>query len=196
MLALLLASSCAPAGAPQRRLEQIAVVAPDAGPVTHLVEADGGLSYSLLKPHPPAEVLGAIRNHIQRLGWAPVETDFADPSSMNSHVLGWGCKTSSLRDDDSGYAWCGDWRSPDGEVVRFVIVYRFPEGLLLTDVHATYWSRQTVLANQARVLASQNAPGLAAVTTLGVVAIVVGRRLRRAKAEDPPFGSSGDQGAA
>jgi len=87
------------------------------------------LAYVVAEPYPASRTLQTIALALQRLGYRPLRDDFLTPGMVGSHIEGWTVFTEGTAGRGQYvHQWVADWIGPDGEVVRYTLLYRVARG--------------------------------------------------------------------
>ena len=87
-----------------------------------------GVSYFVREPYPAKMTLAGIQENLAKAKWMPLEIDWADPNLYLSRHKGKGWVKSEGPDGSETADWFEQWRSPDGEVVIYILEYQSGKG--------------------------------------------------------------------
>jgi hypothetical protein len=104
------------------------VVCPNASGV-HWLKSDATeqVTYRVRDEYPAYAVLSCISTELGHIGWQPMKEDFWNPGMSSSHVQGWAqFADASVQPQATVDQWTGQWTNAAGDIVWYVLRYRYP----------------------------------------------------------------------
>jgi len=99
------------------------------------------LRYHLDAPYPASNVISWIAARLQKANWTALANDFLNPDLSPSRMRNWdGGFLEGLKDPGiCVHMWTGDWKDPNGNIVRYIFRYRHRgcDTLDLTELEVT-----------------------------------------------------------
>jgi hypothetical protein len=127
---LVLFSACNESEKVSEKFSNALVVATGARNVQyHKFEGTDQVSYNLKVDYPASGVIEEIMSKLAKQGWQPQKEDFLNPGLQTSIVRGWSEFGDATKSPvKTVHQWMADWRSNNGDIVRYCIRYEYPEG--------------------------------------------------------------------
>jgi hypothetical protein len=101
------------------------------------------LSYNVRDEFPAAATIRHISSELQKRGWRAIPYDVLTPKQSVPLVQVWQHFPSVAGSTvECNYEWIGNWRNQSGDVVRYILLYRYPQSgvhdLMNLEVRAMY----------------------------------------------------------
>ena len=85
--------------------------------------------YQVDVPYPADGFVEKLGRRLSGQGWLPLSADFMNPDMPTAHVTGWQEQTDHrTRPPTEMRSWNGEWSSPAGDILIYVLAYSRPEG--------------------------------------------------------------------